>query len=254
MVLPPLSSNDWRPRYREAYPHLDIVEAKSALKRGHSICEFTEPWSEVRGWARCEIIHDRCQLWYDLDVRHVKQAKNSIIFELVPTSNGIVNCRMMLRCPECGRGKRSLFFKDKWACQSCLGLLFRSQVVSPIAVKFEKLKELNEKLEKGRPHGMHNKTYFDIVAKKTKLQQELYGIRPIVASDKFNYILSNNWREDGSNDDGRFSHHTSDTDTKTGRTYEKRKAKSTSDSSFELGAGLRQDYLGGYETGDADDL
>ena len=107
--------DDWRPRYREAYPELNILEVRGAAKRGHSVCDFTEPWGEVRGRARCEIVHDRCQLWYDLDFRHTESATDWILFDLIPTSNGIDNCRMMLRCPACGAAKLSLFYQDKWA-------------------------------------------------------------------------------------------------------------------------------------------
>jgi hypothetical protein len=230
------------------------LEARAASKLGHSICDFTEPWGEVRGWGRCEIVPHRCQFWYDLNVRHTVSARDWIVFDLAPTSNGVDRCRLLLRCPECGSGKQSLFYKDKWACTSCLGLLFRSQIVPSIAIQFEKLKQLNSFLENGRPHGMHNNTFLKIVSKRNNLEDRLHGIRPIVVSEKYVYHLTNEWRHQRSVDEASFFGPIVDTMVQPERVINRVSESATSPNPSELDRNMMRTYRSGYDTYDPEDL
>ena len=124
------------PRYREAYPQFDVMRARAALDRGHSICDFTDRRGDPHGLARFNICGDRCQLEYYFHFRHTEIGAGWIELGLLPTSNGIAKTREMVLCPACDTKKRILFFKDTWSCASCLELSFRSQLIHPLSKKW----------------------------------------------------------------------------------------------------------------------
>ncbi len=189
---------DERPRYREAYPQFDIIQAMSALNRGHLICEFTDRWGDARGVARFDVCGNRCQLEFDFHFPHTETRTGTgtgwMVFELTPISNGIAKNRVMLLCPACETKKRILFFKDTWSCASCLELSFRSQLIHPLTKKWEKVDQLATRLSRGKPHGIHNTTYAKHLLKLENLRQELYGKNRCYASDKYSAIIECNWR------------------------------------------------------------
>jgi hypothetical protein len=184
-----------RPRYREAYPQFDIVQAQAAMRRGLSICEFTDRWDDPKGVARLTLGNNCCQLDYDFRLPHVGAGKGWQGFDLTHTVNGYVKDRALLICPKCETKKKIVFFKDTWACASCLQLSFRSQLIHPLSKKWEKFDELVGIVKNGKPHGMHNETYDKILVKLEKLEAKLYGKSRRYASDKYSEIVKCTWRD-----------------------------------------------------------
>lgn len=252
--MPATPSNEkQRRRYREAYPRFNLRQAIAALKGGPALCEFIEPWDEIHGWARCEIAGDRCHLWYDLKVSQTDRARTRVILDLVPTSNGIVDCRMMIACPECGMSRQDLFFKDKWACHLCLGLRFRSQLLPAITNKWEKIRALNKAVERGRPHGTWNKSYDNIVKKRDNLTLELYGKTPQYGSEKFSYCLKSVWRPLRFNDEAFLSILDATSQiAEVGTRIDPAVPVAARQSGLEVH--VKCEYVSGYETTDPEDL
>ena len=190
----PLKRVGERPRYREAYPQLDIMQAKAAFDRGDTICEYTDRFDEALGVARFDLRSDSCQLEYELRFPFTETCTDWKQFELTPSPNEIAQNRIMILCPSCETKKKILFFKDKWSCASCLNLSFRSQLIHPLSRKWENFDILNNRLKGGKPHGMHNKTYTKLLGNLETLSQDLYDKKHTFASDKYSDFVKCIWR------------------------------------------------------------
>lgn len=245
---------EW-PRYREAYPQLDIVQAKAAFDRGDIICEFTDRFDEPLGVARFDIRGDRCQLEYEIRFPFTETRTDWKEFQLVLVPNGIAKNRVMILCPRCTTKKKILFFKkDKWSCASCLKLSFRSQLIHPLSRRWEKFYILANRLESGKPHGMHNKTYIILLSHLELLRKELYGKQHRFASDKYSDILKCIWRSPIPRDG--FS-----IPSIKAAAGSVERAKALSElatrpliSPFPSDGGVKRVFRGGFETSDPDDL
>lgn len=191
---PSLKRTCFVPRYREAYPHLDIGQAKEAFERGNSICEFTDRSDGPLGLARFDLQGDRCQFEYTLRTPFYGYLNSSTKFELTPILNGIAKGRLTIKCPGCETHKKILFLKDKWRCASCHELSFRSQLIHPLAKKWETFDWLSNRLEYGKPHGMHNKTYILLLKKLEERKEKLCGKPRRFASSKFSEAVEALWR------------------------------------------------------------
>ena len=189
-----LKPKPFAPRYREAYPYLDIGRAKAAFERGNSICEFTDRFDKPLGVARFDLRGDRCQFEYNVRAPFYGYILSWDEFELTPILNGIAKRRLTIQCTGCTAHKKKLFLKEKWRCASCHELSFRSQLIHPLAKKWETFDALSERLKYGKPHGIHNNTYITLLDKLEECRTKLYGKPRRHASCKFSEIVKTVWR------------------------------------------------------------
>ena len=190
-----------RPRYREAYPQLDVLNALRSFNKGQTICDFADSSGEKKGVAKFDRRGDRCQLQYHFHFPQTALARDWVELELAPVSNGFTDSRVMVVCPVCSGRKRNLYFRDAWSCASCAELLCRVQLIHPDSRKWEKLDRLSRGLERGKPHGMHSKTYSNRLSDILVLKNELYEKPRVYASNKYADIVSSTWRLPVSGDD-----------------------------------------------------
>ena len=180
--------------YRDACPKFDISKGVSAFKKGRIICEFTDRFDEPIGIARFIVIGSYCELEYDFRSRGHGECETYQKFELRARPNGRIKDLFYVVCPTCNERKTTLFFSSNWACTSCLGLKSRSQLIHPLARKWEKLRRLEEETKYGRFHGAWNKAHVEKVLKLEELREKLENEPCHYASDKYSQIVSSNWR------------------------------------------------------------
>jgi hypothetical protein len=182
-----------RPRYREAYPRLDIMRAAGSFDAGQPICEFTDGLGQRHGIARFDRRGDLCQIEYHFHFPQTALASDWIELQLAPVDNGFTR-RVTILCPVCGSSRKILYFKDAWTCASCAELLARIQLIHPDARKWEKLDKLSRGMESGKPHGMHSSTYTRLISEIQAIEKSLYGHSRVYASNKYSDIVKSSWR------------------------------------------------------------
>ena len=198
----PAQQRGWeeRPRYREAYPRLDIMLATASFDAGQTICEFTDRRGERNGIARFGRSGDRCRLDYCFYFPQTGHVRHWVEFDLRPVGDGSTPRRVTIPCPVCGSSRKILYFKDAWTCAPCAELLARVQLIPPAVRKWEKFDRLSQDFESGKPHGMHNSTYSRILANIHKIETELYGKPRVYASEKYFEYVSCTWRSTSGGD------------------------------------------------------
>ena len=207
----PLDRTPQVPRYREAYPYLAIGPACTAFDRGHVICDFKDRFDESLGLARFNLRADRCQIEYNVRTPSHGYVNHWETFDLSPISNGIEKRRPTIRCPGCDIGKKILFLKERWRCAPCHELYFRSQLVHPLARKWEAFDALNAQLAFGKPHGLHNTTYIRLLNKLEERRAALDGETRRYASCEFSDIIQTSWRSMSQSDTNFFPDYVIDT-------------------------------------------
>ncbi len=189
-----MSEFEFGPRFREAYPSLNIVNAKAALGRGKPVCDFVDHQGVTRGVARLEITNELCTVEWNFNFPQTGHRSGRRDLAIARANNGFGEHRLMVLCPGCRDKKVTVFFREDWACATCLGLLFRSQLVDPAVRKWAEFDKIKERVGYGRPKGMHNKTYNSLKTKHDKIQKQLYDQERANASIKYVHVINNNWR------------------------------------------------------------
>jgi len=158
-----------RPRFAEAYPRLDFIKAQRAIEEGRTICVFERPGRgrigqfEFGSYESDEpyqigLMHGLVRIGPDY---HLSGTFVEVAFRIRPAPIGVNHHRNYVLCPSCENRKTVLVYETVWKCKDCHGLLMRSQLIDPHARLQEKIIDLEDKLAKGRPKGMHNATYQD---------------------------------------------------------------------------------------------
>lgn len=183
------------PAYLEAYPRLNIVQAKAALERELVACEFTNERRMTFGLARMgEGSATHFTLDYSIHVPFLKGSISSISLELVETPNGVDPNRTVVLCPQCCKNKIVLIFCNSWKCARCHGLVYRNQCIGHNTILFEKINALKAQLANGRPKGMHVRTYSKLRHDYNDLSKRLKGSNVHEANGDCSFILTSIWR------------------------------------------------------------
>jgi ribosomal protein L37AE/L43A len=184
------------PIYREAYPAFDVNRATAAGQKGRELCVF----SNERGLRLGVAFVTRPEGASSLVLEHtiggpyLSYSDQGIRVRVEPLPNQLNDARLAVLCPMCHRRRSILVYKDHWACAKCHKLLYRSQVVDKLTLKWERKEWLTAKIGKGRPLGMHNKKYVPLRQELDLLQEQFAGKLPRYASAEHSYRISSEWR------------------------------------------------------------
>ena len=82
--------------------------------------------------------------------------------------------RVWMQCPRCGKRVAILYWGNGaryLRCRTCYDLAYHSQRTGPYWRMWDKYRELLEKMEGGKPKGMHRKTWGQLVTKADRYDQ-----------------------------------------------------------------------------------
>lgn len=148
------------PRYREAYPRVDILKAAANARKGRDLCVFgvgpdgildVLRFTPNAGWTEAILTGS-------LGGPHIDFWKGSTAVELVPSSGKFGTGARAAICPACRRRVQILVFTHRWGCPSCARLFYRRQLVDRTILRVEELQALRSR-PKQRPKGMHQRTF-----------------------------------------------------------------------------------------------
>ena len=181
------------PKYREAYPRLDVLQAAASARQGCDLCVFGIG-PGIMGALRFTPNQDWTEagLTGELAGRHIDIWKGTTTIELIPSAGKFGTGARAANCPCCGKRVQVLVFTDRWGCPSCARLLYRRQVVDRTVLLFEDLNAFSSLL-KGRPKGMHQRTFRQAAQRIKALRAELKGRPYQVASVHHRDIVEARW-------------------------------------------------------------
>lgn len=150
------------PIYEEAYPRLDIFQAK--LSNRANSTDFNRRSCRFRigetGCAGELVILARTDstvvIDYWLRGAEHRYWSDLISLSLVDAPNGVDPDRQLFLCEDCQKGRAVLVFcRGAWLCRSCHGLCHRSQLIGPQVRMQEELAEIDDLIPGGtRPKHM----------------------------------------------------------------------------------------------------
>lgn len=194
-----MSGFDRLPRgYAEAYPRLDIRDARKFWQRGRRSVSWRLADRTLVGVGhssmRSTTIFELVAHFRYLDYLPVEPVELSLKFKFHPGSD--LNAHITTTCPNCKGSCRILhLIKGYWTCRNCQPLSYRSKMMGDLPRKSEKLAALNGKIGAGRPKGMHNSTYFAMRQARDELALEL-GNEQIEVSADYAEVISAWWSAD----------------------------------------------------------
>lgn len=189
--------DDDLPRYREAYPELDVAlvgsgrDARSGIRR---VTWYTE-WNHIAGngelqWQDSDQFLISCE-FYPREYIQGTQKTRSVYYGFL--SRGLEKNRTCAICPVCAKFVVRLYFHiDDWACANCQGLRHRSTFIQPQKRWAEEHANLHLETKDGRPFGMSEVTFNMKLARKRELDSKLVGERTLPARH-FLYSIHAEW-------------------------------------------------------------
>lgn len=178
------------PKYREAYPRLDVQQACLEQRRGRDICVFRTEKGYVAGDIRFELSGsgDDALLKGHLSYKYFAPWSEGLQIRLTHAPSSVRGLRRAAAaCPSCGQRRRILIYKDWWACGECHKLHYRRQLVDCQTLAAEDFVEAERRLAIPRPRGMHQKTFAERRAADEKL---ITRLRPIVGAHAWRRVAS----------------------------------------------------------------
>jgi ribosomal protein L37AE/L43A len=163
------------PQYREAYPKFDVIQAQAATERQPSVCVFLLNKMIIGQLIVADSGRSSVTIAYTVGGRHVVWGEGEATLDKKFTKNMVHMDRVTISCPLCTSDKYSLYFSGSWACARCHQLMFRSQLADPRALLWERHDRLEAKVKAGRPKGMHNRTYQQLLDEFSAIRQQLAG-------------------------------------------------------------------------------
>lgn len=181
-----------QPRHREAYPRFDVQAASKACMDERPVCIFMDNEGRIVGIAVVTGFEDP-YLTVQITVAAAgARCERAVLFEVQHAPNAFDQSRYVVFCPKCRGRKYQIVYAGEWACADCHGLLYRRQIVDKRILQWERLSELEELLRRGRPHGMHHRTYRQLESEMNGLRRVLKGLR-LVASEKHGKVITSTW-------------------------------------------------------------
>ncbi len=186
-----------RPRYLEGYPRLDMLRVKAAADDGGKICWFVDQRGMTHGLARLKDITDRhITIEYEITLPYLPARHGSIRLDRVYAPGDGAMHRLMTNCPRCAKPKIVLVYAETWACSHCHRLPYRSQTMDYHTRSFERREELRMIVKRGRPKGMHNKSFLKVRAELKEISKRLNNISERTSNRDQNIIISSRWNDE----------------------------------------------------------
>lgn len=185
------------PRYLEAYPRLNLFDAKlSRWNGGYVPLPIVKYRVPGRMPAGCIYVNARTENHLVIDFWFPSlpycRGEDCTTLKLVNGPNGVDSGRQYLQCEGCALGHSALAFNGAWACRKCLGLCYRSQCVGTDVRLAEELGMLEARLGKNRPKHMHQSRYDRDHERAGELRQYL-GFRIPTVSDEYADVVVAKW-------------------------------------------------------------
>jgi hypothetical protein len=181
-------------RHREAFPKFDLIEAKAAMERMRAaVCVFDLGRRTIGQTFIAEIQDDSVILNYLFADKQFISEENRSVIKTREIKSKIAAFRRLFVCPLCDQSKQALYYKDTWACATCLRLHYRSQLIDKEVKLWEELDELRTQLRRGRPTGMHHKTFIKLKLRLSALEYRFEGRERKEAGSSHNVIVTSRW-------------------------------------------------------------
>jgi hypothetical protein len=181
-------------RILEAYPQIDILQAINALGSGRSVCRFD---CDVRGplgvaWFS-QTDETQGLLELRLAARHLATCGRPQLLDFVWMKTSLGHERIYVQCPICRKPFIKLAWKGDWRCRSCHKLHYRRQMITRPFLDYERKLELDRMLRGGRPKGMRQRRYVELLAEKRALSRTVPKGIPSMLSREQRYLVRSAW-------------------------------------------------------------
>ena len=179
---------------RESFPKLDLIAAKAAMDRLEvAVCVF-EARKRMIGQAFIVDVHQNSILLnYVFTEEYSNYGESQIELTTINSSTIMDRNRRVFECPRCESKRWSLYYKNVWLCRDCLNLNYRSELVDKEVKLWEERDSLRQQLSRGRPKGMHNRTYMELRQRLFALDNRLSGRTQKFASSSQDMIVQSRW-------------------------------------------------------------
>lgn len=184
--------------HQEAYPRLNVREAHKHVSAGRSLVTWRNQHDAIVGYANARIVTVLEVLCLELtykfiDIPYVLDSSGTVFWDLTQRKLRRSGPDCSTTCAPCKKDVRLLIFnEDTWACRSCKGLGYRSQIIGERARRSERLKSVERQICNGRPAGMHQSSYDRLVAEHVRLDS-LVGLRRTTPSAALLDLLEPRW-------------------------------------------------------------
>lgn len=170
-------SVEWRePRHLEGLFRINLIEAQAAHVREQTVCQFWDERGCVVGQCALPDLEDeRVLLAYELCGQYRGTSRGEEWLPVVHAPNPLDPGRHYFLCPGCGRRSAVVAFKAGWKCPRCHQLRYRRQLISKEVAAAEAYLVLRAEIGRGRPAGMHNKTFWEKSQQMAQLEKRFAG-------------------------------------------------------------------------------
>lgn len=182
----------------EAYPGLDVREARKHIARGRD----EVLWRDQRGtvWGVGQASFDGGLLTLHSHFRPIlggsmREEVDQFACQIVDNDAGGTD--VFTACPACARRVRKVIMVDgSWACRSCQRLGYRSSMIGTLPRQSERLSELERRVGDGRPKGMHETTFQALRLELAELKALIGDVRS-TSSTTYAEVITAYWQESG---------------------------------------------------------
>lgn len=181
-------------RILEAYPQIDILQAYHALWSGRTVCRFDCDERGPLGVAWFSQTDDaKGILELRLAARDLATGSRRQLLDFIWMKTSWGHERIYVQCPICRKPFIKLAWKGDWQCRSCHKLHYRRQMITRPFLDYERKLELDRMLRGGRPKGMHQRRYVELLAEKESLRRTMPKGMPSMLSREQRYLVRSVW-------------------------------------------------------------
>lgn len=183
------------PNYTAAFPQFNVTRAAAACSKQQEICAFVDETGRRCGEAFVtNADNSSVTLGFAVCGPYLRWQVGSCQLSLAKRPTAVHSAREFVLCPACSKPVRILYLVEGWRCRKCHGLHYLSQLRHPATKWRERLAALDDMgIRRGRPHGMHQRTYQRYVAERDRLAQRLSEARGPATSLRHMQTISSTW-------------------------------------------------------------
>jgi hypothetical protein len=148
--------------HRESYPALDAVEVndkRSGYK--HFACFWRDETGARAGNTAFTTVPKGVTILHSIEPgTHLVPGRHKTLLLMRSLPSGVGGKRAWFVCPACKDSVSKLYYRgEAWKCHSCSNLVYASQRMRKRSRLTKKQEWLSNFVGRGRPKGMHQKTY-----------------------------------------------------------------------------------------------